>query len=78
VELRARDVPAIDADTWSQALAVRAKHPDALADSRAFARFVGGIGSPKASRARLTRHPLFGALSRVPFAALLEAAERPL
>jgi ATP-dependent DNA helicase RecQ len=37
--------------------------PGALGTPRQAARFLAGITSPAATRARLTRHPLFGALS---------------
>jgi ATP-dependent DNA helicase RecQ len=35
------------------------------------ARFLCGMGSPAVSRARLTRHPLFGAVEDRPFADIL-------
>ncbi|MET0404375.1 MAG: ATP-dependent DNA helicase RecQ [Cystobacter sp.] len=54
---------------------LRAAHPDALAAPRQRARFLCGIGSPSATRARLTRHPLFGLLSEVPFQQVLARME---
>ena len=74
-ELPDREAPPIDDGTWTQALAVRAEHAEILGDARAFARFLAGIPSPKASRARLSRHPMFGALASVPFQTILAAAE---
>lgn len=52
----------------------RAAHP-ALASQRALAKFLCGIHSPAASRARpsLSRDPNFGSLSGVPFAHVLAA-----
>jgi ATP-dependent DNA helicase RecQ len=66
-----RDRPDIDRELWSQAIAVRAEHPDVLSDSRAFARFVCGVGSPGLTRARLGRHRLFGCMAEVPFETVL-------
>jgi ATP-dependent DNA helicase RecQ len=44
---------------------------DALVQPRQLARFLCGITSPKASRARLGSHPHFGALAEAPFAEVL-------
>src|SRR5690606_25496893 len=48
---------------------------EALTTPRQLARFLCGIGSPRASRARLGKHPLFGALMDAPFAEVLAACE---
>jgi ATP-dependent DNA helicase RecQ len=48
-------------------------HP-ALATPRQAARFLCGIGSPAAQRAKLTKDPRFGLLAEVPFAAVLALA----
>ena len=48
------------------------KHPDPLHDPRALARLLCGLTSPRLSAARLGSEPLFGALSRVPFATVLK------
>jgi ATP-dependent DNA helicase RecQ len=42
---------------------VRLDNPDALGTPRQAARFLAGITSPATTRAKLTRHPLFAALS---------------
>jgi ATP-dependent DNA helicase RecQ len=42
--------------------ALRDQHPPALGHPRQAARFLCGLTSPATSRARLTHHPLFGAL----------------
>jgi ATP-dependent DNA helicase RecQ len=47
-------------------------HPAALGGPRQLARFLCGMGSPALSRARLTRHPLFGAVEDRPFADVLD------
>jgi ATP-dependent DNA helicase RecQ len=45
--------------------------PAALAGPRELARLLCGLGSPALTRARLTRHPLFGAAEDRPFAEVL-------
>jgi ATP-dependent DNA helicase RecQ len=62
----------------AELLAVRAlvdeKHA-ALASPRQLARFLCGMASPAATRARLTRHDCFGLLAGMPFAEVLAIAE---
>ncbi|WP_341939336.1 RecQ family ATP-dependent DNA helicase [Marinimicrobium sp. C2-29] len=48
----------------------------ALAQPRPLARFLCGIGSPRASRAKLGRHPRFGALVDTPFTEVLHACQQ--
>ncbi|MEQ1506460.1 MAG: RecQ family ATP-dependent DNA helicase [Myxococcota bacterium] len=55
--------------------AVIAKHPDALGEPRSVARFLCGIRSPAIGRAKLPKHPLFGALTDAPFAEVLARLE---
>ncbi|MGB1466770.1 MAG: RecQ family zinc-binding domain-containing protein, partial [Alcanivorax nanhaiticus] len=43
----------------------------ALSTPRQLARFLCGISSPKASRARLARHSAFGSMEEVPFSEVL-------
>ncbi|MEN3343141.1 MAG: ATP-dependent helicase RecQ, partial [Actinomycetota bacterium] len=54
---------------------LRSAHPDALATPRQSARFLAGITSPATTRARLTKHGLFGALAERPFADVLAWCE---
>ena len=62
-----------------QALRVLAReHPRALEEPRQLARFLCGLSSPATTRARLTRHPLFGALAEQPFAGVMRLAEQLL
>jgi len=49
---------------------------EALASPRQMARFLCGLASPAASRARLTRDSRFGRLAHLRFAAVMEAAEQ--
>jgi ATP-dependent DNA helicase RecQ len=48
-----------------------AEQPAALGDARQRARFLCGMSSPAQTRARITRHPLFGAAEDRPFADVL-------
>jgi ATP-dependent DNA helicase RecQ len=65
----------IDPDVWQQALSLRRQHPDPLAEPRALARLLCGLGSPRLTRTKLSSHALFGALERVPFAEVLQGLE---
>jgi ATP-dependent DNA helicase RecQ len=56
--------------------ALRAERHAALSSPRQLARFLCGLTSPAASRARLSRDPRFGALADVPFAQVLALAEQ--
>ena len=72
----APDLPApedlLDVPAWQSLLA---SHPDALADPRQQARFLCGLSSPALSRARITRHALFGKLETLRFGDVLEWCE---
>ena len=73
-ELLPRPETGIDDEVWARAEEARAEHPEVLSEPRAFTRFLTGLTSPRASRARLGGHPLFGCLAHVPFADVLERA----
>jgi ATP-dependent DNA helicase RecQ len=51
--------------------ALCAQHPAALATPRQITRFLCGLSSPALSKAKLTRHPVFGSLETIPFARVL-------
>jgi ATP-dependent DNA helicase RecQ len=53
--------------------ALRAEHPGELGQSRQLARFLCGLSSPATTRARLSRHELYGALAAHRFADVLSA-----
>ncbi|MGJ3255078.1 MAG: helicase-related protein, partial [Alcanivorax sp.] len=55
--------------------AMREENHPALASPRQLARFLCGITSPRASRARLARHPSFGSQMGAPFSEVLAACE---
>ncbi len=63
----------VDLDTVR---AVMAEQHDALRQPRQLARFLCAITSPKASRAKLGKHRLFGALAETPFSDVLAACEQ--
>ena len=69
-ELPAAEQRSIDESAWAAAAELRVEHP-VLGQARAFARFVSGLPSPALSRAKLSRHHLFGCLEDVPFVDLL-------
>jgi ATP-dependent DNA helicase RecQ len=48
-----------------------AEHPTALGTPRQRARFLCGLSSPATSKAKLSRHPLFGALAEQRFVDVL-------
>ena len=65
----------IDHDGMELVTALVAEQHGALQSPRALTRFLCGLASPAASRARLTRDPRFGAFSHLRFATVLAAAE---
>jgi ATP-dependent DNA helicase RecQ len=70
------DAPEPDA-TWPERAALlelAASHPRALGEPRQLARFLCGLTSPATTRARLSRHALFGVLAERRFAQVLEWA----
>jgi ATP-dependent DNA helicase RecQ len=56
--------------------ALRRDHPEALGESRQAARFLCGLTSPALTRAKLSRHPLFGAWEEHSFREVLAWCER--
>ena len=54
---------------------LRQSHPGALRSPRQAARLLCGLPSPALTKAKLTRHALFGALDTIPFARVLAAME---
>ena len=52
--------------------ALKSAHPDVFAESRSLARFACGVSSPILTKAKLTRHELFGCLAAMSFPDVLE------
>jgi ATP-dependent DNA helicase RecQ len=61
------------AEVPPEARALQAEHPEALGAPRQLARFLCGLTSPATTRAKLTRHALFGSLADRRFADVLAA-----
>ena len=62
----------LDLPAWKTLLS---QQPDALGEARQQARFLCGLTSPASGRARLGRHPLFGALESLRFTDVLAWCE---
>ncbi|MFI4860906.1 MAG: ATP-dependent DNA helicase RecQ [Phycisphaerales bacterium JB063] len=56
-----------------EAVSLRAAHPGVLASPRQLARLLCGVACPSLSKAKLTKHPLFGRLDGVPFDTVMRA-----
>ena len=63
-------------DETETVLRLQTENHAALAHPRQLTRFLCGITSPAALRARLTRHPDFGALGEIPFRTILEMIDK--
>ncbi len=59
----------------SELATLRQQHGAALAETRQVTRFLCGISSPALSKAKLTRHPLFGSMTELPFARVAAAVD---
>ena len=71
-------VPEVTQEQMEAIRAVKDERHAALRSPRQLARFLCGIGSPAAQRAKLSRHECFGLLGQVPFAEVLVIAEQSL
>jgi ATP-dependent DNA helicase RecQ len=78
VQLLEPAVTSISDEAWQEATEARQVYGEVLAEPRAFARFLTGLTSPRLSRARVGKDPLFGSLAHVPFAAVLARARAEL
>jgi ATP-dependent DNA helicase RecQ len=67
----ARPLPPVSEVVGAAVAELRAAHPEALAEPRQAARFLCGLSSPALTKAKLTRHPLFGSQEERPFAEVL-------
>lgn len=66
------DYPRVGDSALSGLKALMQEKPGLLDQFRVQARFLCGLSSPKLIRARVTRHPLYGCCSQVPFDHVLE------
>ncbi len=74
VEITERSPSDIDEKLFQKARALQQENAPILSDPRTLVHFLCGISSPSLSRARLTKHELFGALGHVPFKQLMDYA----
>jgi ATP-dependent DNA helicase RecQ len=68
-------LPFFPDDLAGQIQALQNAHPQALNQARQVARFLCGLPSPALTRAKLTKHALFGSEEERPFADVLEWTE---
>jgi ATP-dependent DNA helicase, RecQ family len=66
-----RPLPPMPEGIAGEVTSLRRAHPEALREPRQTARFLCGLTSPALTRAKLSRHPLFGSLEERPFADVL-------
>lgn len=71
-----RSSPEMTDALWQEAEQLRDQNRDALGSASRLARFLCGIGSPKLTRAKLTKNPLFGAFESVSYRQVLERADQ--
>lgn len=67
------ELPPIGESLLLEADNLRGAHPDALSTDRQLARFLCGLSSPALTKARLTKHALFGVLEARAFGEVLDA-----
>lgn len=67
VKLPPRSEAEFNETLWADASNLRQAHPQLLGDPRAMARFLCGVTSPSLSKAKLSKHALFGSLAQLPF-----------
>lgn len=67
-----RNSPEIDASLGERVALAVAEAESVLDEPRSLARLLCGLPSPRLGRAKLGKHPLSGALARVPFSRVLE------
>lgn len=66
-KLPPRSDATLDETLWADAANLREEYPQLLGDPRAMARFLCGITSPSLSKAKLSKHVLFGCQEQLPF-----------
>ncbi len=69
-----RKANVISEELWDRAQRLRQEHARLLRDPRALAKFLCGVPSPQFNKAKLHRHPLYGALANIPFQDVLNRA----
>lgn len=67
------DYPRVGDSAMTAIRRLAKQHPDLLGNARSQTRFLCGMSSPKMIRARLTRDPMYGCCSGIPFDRVIEA-----
>ena len=75
IQVPQRERPTPDNATLRAALELRRENAKALSSPRAVTRMLVGATSPGLTRARLSRHQLFGKLSHIPFQDVMRAVK---
>ncbi|MEN8167390.1 MAG: ATP-dependent DNA helicase RecQ [Pseudomonadota bacterium] len=75
-EFPPRQAQTISDAFWQEVCVVRQEQAEILAQPRLLSRFLCGITSPRLSRSKLTRHPLFGSLVNVSFRKVLDRTQK--
>ncbi|MBC8139360.1 MAG: RecQ family ATP-dependent DNA helicase [Fibrella sp.] len=70
----ATELPPIGDSLILEVSHVQSEYPEALGTARQLARFLCGLSSPALTKAKLTRHQLFGTLENRPFGEVLDYA----
>lgn len=71
-----RPQPEMTEELWQRAEQLQNQNREALGLPSRLAKFLCGISSPKLSRAKLTKNPLFGVFESVPYREVLKRAEQ--
>lgn len=75
VTLPPRSDATFDESLWANVSNLRQEHPQLLDNPRAMARFLCGVPSPSLSKAKLSKHALFGCLDHLPFGQVMARCE---
>jgi len=78
VPIEPRSERPIQDDLWDRVQPTVEAAGDVLGTPRAVARFLCGLTSPRMTRARLARDPLYGTLTDLPFPKVLAWVEQRL
>ncbi|MGZ0174621.1 MAG: RecQ family ATP-dependent DNA helicase, partial [Planctomycetales bacterium] len=71
-----RPQPEMAEEIWQRAEELRKQNRETLGSPSRLAKFLCGISSPKLTRAKLTKNPLFGVFESVPYREVLKRADQ--
>lgn len=75
VRIPPRGEAVIEESQWTDALTLRQANAEVLGNPRVMAKFLCGISSPSLSKAKLSKHALFGCLEQLPFRVVMQRCE---